>query len=198
MRRRGFVLGTAALLISACGRTPAPASLVTGFPLNGGFEGGLGQWGTGYIEDSVRKYHAPEEGDLPYWVSPSRAATQSRLLLDKQVTHSGGAAARIEHDTPKKANHFGTIAQRVPVRAGTTYEVVCWTRCEPKRGLPEPEWFLTASREWEPKAGLPIVPDWKESRLRFTAHGPVTALELRFVVEAPGTYWIDDVALWEV
>src|SRR3972149_1450276 len=107
------------VLLSSCGTPPPSTRLPTGYPLNGGFERGFDSWGTGYIEDSVRKYHPPEESLLPYWMSPSATATDSRLYLDTKTFNGPGPewikdpkSVRIEHRTPAKPQHYGTLAQR--------------------------------------------------------------------------------------
>src|SRR3990172_11397019 len=88
------------VLFSSCGTPPPNTRTPTGYPANGGFERGFDSWGTGYIEDSVRKYHPPEESLLPYWMSPSSKPTDSRLYLESKSPHSGAQAVRIEHRTP--------------------------------------------------------------------------------------------------
>jgi hypothetical protein len=179
--------------MTACGTPPPNTRLETALVSNGGFEQGLVGWGTGYIEDSVRKYHAPEESLLPYWVSPSAQATASRLFLATTGCHTG-KCARIEHVTEKKAQHYGTLAQRITVKPDTLYELDVWTRSEG----PNPDWFVTAVREWEPHVNLPATGVWAVTRLPFTTLKDQTQAEIRFVIQAPGTYWIDDVVLYEL
>lgn len=198
--RRSLVSCGVLLALAACGTPPPNLRLPTNLPVNGGFEQGFDAWGTGYIEDSVRKYHAPEEGMLPYWVSPSAQATNSRLYLSRrgsspmppEDTLSGNGAARIEHVQEKKAQHYGTLAQRVAVTPKTDYELEVWTRYVGKQA----DWFVTAVREWEPHVNLPGEGKWTVTRLRFTTADSQKEAEIRFVIEAPGTYWIDDVALY--
>ena len=183
------------VLLSSCGTPPPSTRLPTGYPLNGGFERGFDSWGTGYIEDSVRKYHPPEESLLPYWMSPSAKATDSRLYLESKSPHSGAQAVRIEHRTPEQPQHYGTLAQRFPVKENAVYEAEVWTRVE---GPPGATWFLTMVREWEPHVNLPLAGVWTKTVFRFVTEKKQTEAELRFVIQGPGTYWIDDVSLWEL
>ena len=183
----------AALVLAACSRAAPTVDVPTGFPLNGGFEQGLEAWGTGYIEDSVRKYHPPEEGMLPLWVSPSAKATHAQLVLDRVNPHGGTTAARLDHLTGKRDQHYSTLAQRVPVKPKTTYEIRLWTRA----AAPQGDWFLTAMREWEPHLNLPLTPAWTRSTWAFETMAGEYTRELRFVFQAPGRYWIDDVELVE-
>ncbi len=57
---------------------------------------------------------------------------------------------------------------------------------------------MTAVREWEPHANLPATGGWTVTRLSVPTAKDQTTAEIRFVIQAPGIYLIDDVVLYEL
>lgn len=181
----------ALLLLAACG-SPPPHAVGTSALVNGGFETEGNGWGTGYIEDSIRKYRQPDEAEvktLPFVVMPHTDA-RGEISRAPADVHSGHAAACITNRTPAGPNRFATLVQRITVEPAALYGVRAWVKVADNRSA----WFVTTTREWEPHTVLPTGPQWVMAEHRF-ASGEATSVEVRFVVQAPGRYCLDDVSL---
>jgi hypothetical protein len=80
------------------------------------------------------------------------------------------------------------------LRPRTFYAATFWalvSRAEPK------PLFLTADLQWANRTYVENeIAGWREYRHVFNT-GDSDYIDLRFVIEAPGTVWIDDVALRE-
>lgn len=139
---------------------------------NGGFEAGTDAWGT-------------------YMIS---GGADSHGTLDTTERHSGIASFRFEHRSPKASDQWGSLSQRISgLRPRTSYVATFWALVS--RAEPEPL-FLTADAQSAVKTQIERVTGWREYRLVFNT-GDANHVDLRFVIEAPGVVWIDDVALRE-
>ena len=175
------------LLLAACGSPPLHP-VATDRLTNGGFEDGTGGWGTGYIEDSIRKYHGENESLLPFVKMPKVDAVGG-ITLD---AHSGKAAYWITNYTRVGPNLFATLSQVVAVEPGAVYGVRLWTKA---LKTPPGLWYITTEREWEPHTLLPSEPTWTLAEHRFITSNTTKSVEVRIVVQGPGTFGIDDVRL---
>ena len=149
------------------------ARLLRNLVRNGGFEQGTDLWGAG-----------------------SSSGADSRGVLDTTDRHSGMAAFRFDHGSPKTEDQWSSLSQRVArLRPRTSYAATFWALVE--QAEPKPL-FLTADRQGTNRAYVEnAVAGWREYRLVFDT-GDSDHIDLRFVIEAPGTVWIDDVALREL
>jgi hypothetical protein len=161
---------------------------------NGGFENGTDFWGTGYLEDRIRNDKVAEGlKRLPYIIS---GGADSQGVLDTTDRHSGVAAFRFDHGSAKADTSWGSLSQRITrLRARTFYAATFWalvSRAEPK------PLFLTTDPQWATRTYVENeIAGWREYRYVFNT-GDSDHIDLRFVIETPGTVWIDDVALREL
>jgi hypothetical protein len=161
---------------------------------NGGFENGTDFWGTGYLEDRIRSDNVAEGlKRLPYIISGD---ADSQGGVDTTDRHSGVAAFRFDHGSAKADNSWGSLSQRITrLRPRTSYAATFWalvSRAEPK------PLFLTTDLQWATRTYVENeIAGWREYRHVFNT-GDSDHIDLRFVIEAPGTVWIDDVALREL
>jgi len=160
---------------------------------NGGFENGTDFWGTGYLEDRIRNGSFTEElNRLPYIIS---GGADSHGMLDTTDRHSGVAAFRFDHGSLMANHSWGSLSQRITgLRPRTYYAATFWALVS--RAEPRPL-FLTADLQWAKRTYVENeIAGWREYRHVFNT-GDSDYIDLRFVIEAPGTVWIDDVALRE-
>jgi Carbohydrate binding domain len=139
---------------------------------NGGFETGTDFWGAG-----------------------SRGAA-THGTLDTTDRHSGGAAYRFDHDGEKAEDQWGSLSQRITrLRPRTSYAATFWALVEQAESRPL---FLTADQQGTDRTYVEnVIAGWREYRLVFNT-GDSDHIDLRFVIEAPGTVWIDDVSIHEL
>ena len=174
--------------------TQEQARLLRNHVRNGGFENGTDFWGTGYLEDRIRNGNVAEDlRRLPYVIS---GGADSHGGLDTTDRHVGVAAFRFDHGGPKADHVWGSLSQRITgLRPRTFYAATFWalvSRAEPK------PLFLTADLQWANRTYVENeIAGWREYRLGFNT-GDSDYIDLRFVIEAPGTVWIDDVTLREL
>jgi hypothetical protein len=150
------------------------ARLLQNHVRNGGFEKGADSW-------------------LPFVTS---GGVDSRGVLDRTDRHSGAAAIRFDHASPKADGQWGSLSQRISrLRPRTFYAATFWALVS--RAEPKPV-FLTADAQWADRTYVGNeIAGWREYRHVFNT-GDSDFIDLRFVIEAPGTVWIDDVALREL
>jgi hypothetical protein len=139
---------------------------------NGGFEQGTDFWGAG-----------------------SRGAA-THGALDTTDRHSGGGAYRFDHDGEKAEDQWGSLSQRITrLRPRASYAVTFWALVE--QAEPRPL-FLTADEQWTDRTYVEnVIAGWREYRLVFNTRDS-DHVSLQFVIEAPGTVWIDDVSITEL
>jgi hypothetical protein len=149
------------------------ARLLRNLVHNGGFEKGTDLWGAG-----------------------SSRGAEVRGALDMTDRHSGAAAFRFDHGSPKPEDRWGSLSQRVTrLRPRTSYTATFWALVE--QAEPKPL-FLTVDRQGTNRTYVEnTVAGWREYRLVFDT-GDSDHVDLQFVIEGPGTVWIDDVALREL
>jgi len=161
---------------------------------NGGFEKGTDFWGTGDLEERIRDGNVAEElKRLPFVIS---GGADSQGTLDTTDRHSGAAAFRFDHSSPKADHLWGSLSQRITgLRPRTVYVATFWALVS--RAEPRPL-FLTADLQWANRTYVENeIAGWREYRHVFNI-GDSSSIDLRFVIEAPGTVWIDDVTLREL
>jgi hypothetical protein len=139
---------------------------------NGGFEKGTDSWG------------AASRG----------AATHG--ATDTTDRHAGGSAYRFDHDGEKAEDQWGSLSQRITrLRPRTSYAATFWALVEQAESRPL---FLTVDQQWTDRTYVEnVIAGWREYRLVFNT-GDSDHIDLRFVIEAPGTVWIDDVSIHEL
>ena len=148
------------------------ARLLRNFVLNGSFESGTDAWA----------------------VTKSSSA-DSRWTLDTTDRHSGGAALRFDYSSEKADDQWTALSQRITrLRPRTAYAATFWALVE--QAEPKPL-FLTTDLQSGTRTYVENTAGWREYRLVFNT-GDSDQVDLRFVIEAAGTVWVDDVALHEL
>lgn len=164
---------------------------------NGSFERRLpAGWGTGWLEDSPG---LRDQARLNGYVLHGGA--RARWSTDGAAHRPGGDfSLKIAHTSERGEHVWSSLAQRIRVREGTTYELRLWVKvgAVTHRG---DVWISPngSSLHWDdPKIAIPAGPaDWSEHVLRFNT-GDRKDLDIRFVAEAPAELWIDDVSVHRV
>ena len=163
---------------------------------NPGFEAKEAHWGSGYLEDGVRNLNHPGELEkLPYVVSPNPKKTESDGRVVSNDAHSGKSSFKFDHRTGRKDDHFGSLSQRVhSLTTGKPYIVTFWA----KGVVAEPGgFFVTTDYPWSDAKPIALEKDkWTRSTHRFNS-GALDYADIRFVIQAPGTVWLDDVDVRE-
>lgn len=178
-------MGTVAALRRALPTRAAEGGLAA----EGGFERGLvPPWGTGHYES----------GNFSFGIWWNSSTCRSFAKMDGAVTHAGRASLRITNLTPAGGHLFGTTAQRIrAVKPNTLYEISVWARADSlaQNGavmfVVDPAWHV---RPLSLPAG---TWDWKRFRAQFDS-GDLSFMDLRILSQAPGTVWLDDLALREL
>ncbi len=166
------------------------------FIRNPGFESKEAYWGSGYLEDGVRNLNHPGELEkLPYVVSPNPQKTESDGRVISNEAHSGKSSFKFDHRAGRKDDHFGSLSQRVHgLTTGKPYIVTFWAKgvvAEPG-GL-----FVTTDYPWSDAEPIALEKDkWTRFTHRFNS-GALDYADIRFVIQAPGTVWLDDVDVRE-
>lgn len=152
--------------------------------------------GNRLLEDHVRNgNHAAEVDRLPFVISPSPSATASYGRPDPQTSQSRRAGSfRFEHREPRQGHHWGSLAQRlVHLRPHTRYTLTFNAKGE----TADPSaFFVTADLKWQNQLIVEPAEHWRRHTLPFTT-GDLDYTEIRFVIQAPGTFWITDVRVTE-
>ena len=162
---------------------------------NPSFEGGAWGWGSGYLEDFVRNGNHPDEvGVLPYHVAPHPNKTDTRGSHVSDTAKSGRGSYRFTFNSERKTHAHGSLSQRVyGLRRGAQYVITFWAK-----GAAEDAdaFFVTADLQWHDRTSITPSTDWKKWEHRFGA-GDLGYAEIRFVIQAKGVFWIDDVDVRE-
>jgi len=135
------------------------------------------------------------ESGTDAWAAAKSGGADSRGALDTTDRHSGGAAFRFDYNSEKADDQWATLFQRITrLRPRTEYAATFWALVE--QAEPKPL-FLTTDPQSANRTYVENKAGWREYRLVFNT-GDSNQVDLRFVIEAAGTVWIDDVALYEV
>ena len=138
--------------------------------------------------------HPDEVGVLPYHVAPhpNKSDTRGSMCRTPRSRVEGDTALR---STPRKKTHaHGSLSQRVyGLRRGAQYVITFWAK-----GAAEDAdaFFVTADLQWHDRTSITPSTDWKKWEHRFGA-GDLGYAEIRFVIQAKGVFWIDDVDVRE-
>jgi hypothetical protein len=108
--------------------------------------------------------------------------------------HGGRSSFRFDHRTERKNDHFKTLSQRVhPLTRGTAYIVTFWA----KGNVTDPDaFFVTTDYPWADHESVALTTEWKPYSHRFNS-GRLDYADIRFVIQASGTVWLDDVDVRE-
>jgi hypothetical protein len=168
---------------------------VGNFIRNPGFEEKDTHWGSGYLEDSVRNLrHKNELEKLPYVVSPDPEKTISDGRVVYTGAHRGNNCFLFTHKTDQKSDHWGSLSQRMHgLRPGKQYVIRFWAKGKVSAAG---AFFITTDYPWGDAEPVPVTDVWEQRTHRFTA-GPLDYGDIRFVIQAPGEVWLDDVDMRE-
>lgn len=135
------------------------------------------------------------EGGTDAWTAAKSSGADSRGILDTNHRHSGGAAFRFDYNSEKADDQWVALSQRITrLRPRTEYAATFWALVE--QAEPKPL-FLTTDQQSANRTYVENKAGWREYRLVFNT-GDSNQVHLRFVIEAAGTVWVDDVALHEL
>ena len=186
---------------SGLGKTH-PVDVVLATVLITGALGGAGAWFLAKQEEArLLRDHVRNGGfekGADFWVpdGTSGGGADSRGVLDTTDRRSGAAAFRFDHDRQKADGQWRSLSQRISrLRPRTFYAATFWALVSRAEAKPL---FLTADAQWAARTYVGNeLAGWREYRHVFNT-GDSDFIDLRFVIEAPGTVWIDDVALREL
>lgn len=153
-------------------------------------------WGTGHLEDRVRNgNHVDEVDQLPYVIAPSFSETTSYGRHDPQTSRSGkGASFLFDHRAARADKHWGSLAQRlIHLRTHARYTLTFWAKGS---SLDPSAFFVTADLKWQNHLVIDSSDHWTSYKLPFSTDG-LDYTEIRFVIQAPGKFWITDVRVTE-
>ena len=178
-----------------------PADIALAAALITGVLGGAGAWFLVKQEEArLLRNHVRNGGfekGTDFWETlVTSGGAESRGVLDTNDRHSGAAALRFDHGSPKADDRWGALSQRITwLRPRTSYAATFWALVE--QAEPKPL-FLTADRQWTDRTYVENqIAGWRQYRHVFNT-GDANQIDLRFVIEGPGTVWIDDVELREL
>jgi Carbohydrate binding domain len=135
------------------------------------------------------------ESGTDAWTAAKSSGADSRWTLDTTDRHSGGAAFRFDYSSEKADDQWAALLQRITrLRPRTEYAATFWALVE--QAEPKPL-FLTTDPQSANRTYVENKAGWREYRLVFNT-GDSNQVDLRFVIEAAGTVWVDDVALQEL
>ncbi len=142
---------------------------------NGGFENGLADW-------------------RPFW---SRQAGAGSAVIDQAETHSGTAAARIDH-----RGHDDWALEpnlRLPVQSGQEFELAAWIRLQGAGSatLCVSTWGQDGRNlDWSyAERTTAATPDWVRLQTRFYIPPGVSQIQPRLIGYEAAKVWVDDVSL---
>jgi hypothetical protein len=160
------------------------------------FREGTKYWGTGYVESLLTNGNWPMSTiqQLPLVLSGGAQATGRR---DAAVSRSGRASFFIEHRSRKADHVWSSFSQLIAgLRRDTDYVAIYWVKGE---GVHPKALFLTLDHRWAKPHRY--APDgtyaWHRVECPPFNTGSRDFVDFRFVMQAPGRVWIDDVALHE-
>ena len=135
------------------------------------------------------------ESGTDAWTAAKSSGADSRWTLDTTDRHTGGAAFRFDYSGEKAHDQWAVLSQRITrLRPRTEYAATFWALVE--QAEPKPL-FLTTDLQSANRTYVENKAGWREYRLVFNT-GDSNQVDLRFVIEAAGTVWVDDVALREL
>ena len=176
-----------------------PVDVVLATVLVTGALGGAGAWFLFRQEEARLSRNLVRNGGFEkgtdFWGAGSSSGADVRGALDMTDRHSGVTAFRFDHGSPETGDQWGSLSQRITrLRPRTAYAATFWALVE--QAEPKPL-FLTDRQGTNRTYVENAFAGWRAYRLVFDT-GDSDHIELRFVIEAPGTVWIDDVALHEL
>ena len=177
-KRSAFArLGPVVALFLAIGNAwPAEPLIV-----NGGFERGLMQpWGTGLYS----------EGRPLWWNSGGCGST---VEIDETGAIEGAAALHIINPSPRAAQVYGTVAQRIRIEPNRPYRITVWAR-----GLDLASAGavgLVVDDAWRVRPVSLPAGSYAWTRLSGTFSLPADYADIRILSEDAGEAWIDDVRI---
>ena len=135
------------------------------------------------------------EGGTDAWTAAKSSGADSRWILDTTDRHSGGAAFRFDYNSERAPDQWAALSQRITrLRPKTEYAATFWALVEQAEPTPL---FVTTDQQSANRTYVENKAGWREYRLVFNT-GDSNQIDLRFVIEAAGTVWVDDVALHEL
>jgi len=175
------------------------ANRPTNLVRNPRFKEGTKYWGTGYVESRITNGNWPFPSDqirLPFLVSGGAVATGRR---DASISRDGGwASFFIDHQSPGGDHVWSSFSQLIAgLERDTDYVARYWIKAE---NLGVRTLFLTLDHQWLKSnryyadAG---TYEWRQVTAPPFNTGNSDFVDFRFVMQAQGKVWIDDVALYK-
>jgi hypothetical protein len=163
------------------------------------FKEGTKYWGTGYIESRITNGNWPHTSDeigLPFVVSGGAVANGHR---DPAVFKDDGwGSFSIDHQSPLGDHVWSSFSQLVAgLERDTDYVASYWVKAE---NLDVRTLFLTLDHQWRKVYRYYADPgtyEWRQVMSSPFNTGSRDFVDFRFVMQAQGKVWIDDVALYK-
>jgi hypothetical protein len=168
-----------------------PKTPKTNLITNGGFEEDLRQWGTGYVEERIRRFKGvPPE---PFWTSGGAQATGK---LDSTEHHSGNSSFKITNASTSVPGRYANMSQRIGnLKPYSNYEVSLWVKARDAKRL---SLVLIFDEMWYDRRELPPgTYEWTKFKFAFKTSSDPFA-DVRLFSENPGTLWIDDIEVYAI
>jgi len=146
---------------------------------NGGFEQGLAApWGTGLYS----------EGRPGWWNSGSCTST---VEIDERTVIEGLASLHIVSPSPRAAQVYGTIAQRIRIEPNRPYRITAWARGLDLASAGAVS--LVVDEAWQVRPITLPAGSYSWTRLSGTFSLPAEYADIRILSEDAGEAWLDDV-----
>jgi hypothetical protein len=135
------------------------------------------------------------EHKLVAWTWSTAPGVDSTAEVDSTVSCEGSSSLKLAHSTPLRRDAVGVLRQDVRgLRPGQDYTLAFWVK---SRRADAGALFLSVDSMWAERVDVPIGEyDWLK-RVKVFNTGPAKVFELRIVAQAPGTVWIDGIALYK-
>jgi len=149
--------------------------------LNGGFEQGLIQpWGTGLYSEN-----------RPVWWNSG--GCRSSAEIDESGAIEGAAALHVINPSPRAAQVYGSVAQRVRIEPNRPYRITVWARGEDLASAGAVSLVVDAA--WRVRPITLPAGSYVWTRLSGTFSLPADYADIRILTEDAGEAWIDDVRI---
>lgn len=135
------------------------------------------------------------EQKLVAWKRQIAPGVDSTAEADSTASCEGSSSLKIAHVTPLRPDAVGVLRQDVRgLRSGQNYTLVFWVK---SRRADAGAVFLSVDPKWAERVDVPVGEyDWQK-RVKVFNTGTADSFELRVVAQAPGTVWIDGIAIYE-
>lgn len=133
------------------------------------------------------------EKGMDHWYFQVSKEAKAKVVIDKEVMHSGKMSLRMSNQTPKAPNVFGGLYQILShLTPMTQYRLTFWCKADAAKNV-----WCGGGPEWKLRKAIPDgTYDWKQLELIFQTGIDETQFHLRFNVDnVTSAIWLDDMSL---